>query len=125
MSTCIPRRWDLAVRAVLDAFSFVGISIAGWMNQHQHHGIEYLFGRKFGFSDGPIRSKSFHVERARLDRVTHMIHIRESTLYPPTSPASVFVGETKNKRCNLRCRPWAARCTARTASSFLVINFRC
>src|SRR6516165_9568557 len=30
------------MRAILDPFSFVVISIAGWMNQHQLHVIEYL-----------------------------------------------------------------------------------
>src|SRR5215472_18390922 len=30
------------MRAFLDPFSFVLISIAGWMNQHQQHVIEYL-----------------------------------------------------------------------------------
>ena len=30
------------MRAVLDPFSFVVISIAGWMNQHQQQVIEYL-----------------------------------------------------------------------------------
>ena len=45
----------------------------------------------------------------------HVTHISESTLDPEISPASVFVGETKNKRSNLRRRPWAARCTARAA----------
>src|SRR5215472_17489931 len=30
------------MRAILDPFSFVVISIAGWMNQHQQHLIEYL-----------------------------------------------------------------------------------
>src|SRR2546430_4081417 len=30
------------MRAGLDPFSFLVISIAGWMNQHQHHVIEYL-----------------------------------------------------------------------------------
>ena len=28
--------------ALLDPFSFVVISIAGWMNQHQQHHIDYL-----------------------------------------------------------------------------------
>src|SRR2546422_1929437 len=30
------------MRAALDPFSFVVISIAGWMNRHQQHVIEYL-----------------------------------------------------------------------------------
>ena len=30
------------MRGVLDPFSFVVISIAGWMNQHQQRVIEYL-----------------------------------------------------------------------------------
>src|SRR5256885_15527981 len=30
------------MHARFDPFSFVVISIAGWMNQHQHHVIEYL-----------------------------------------------------------------------------------
>jgi hypothetical protein len=51
------------------------------------------------------------------DRVTRqpVTDISESTLDPQISPASVFVGETKNKRSNLRRHPWAARCTARAA----------
>src|SRR5215471_6362399 len=30
------------MRAILDPFSFVVISIAGWMNQHQQHVVDYL-----------------------------------------------------------------------------------
>ena len=30
------------MRTALDPFSFVVTSVAGWMNQHQHHGINYL-----------------------------------------------------------------------------------
>src|SRR2546428_1783448 len=30
------------MRAVLDPFSFLVVSIAGWMNQRQHHVIDYL-----------------------------------------------------------------------------------
>src|SRR5262249_8919914 len=30
------------MRTALDPFSFLVTSIAGWMNQHQHHVIEYL-----------------------------------------------------------------------------------
>ena len=30
------------MRAALDPFSFLVTSIAGWMNQHQHHVIDYL-----------------------------------------------------------------------------------
>jgi transposase InsO family protein len=30
------------MQAVLDPFSFLVVSIAGWINQHQHHIIEYL-----------------------------------------------------------------------------------
>jgi hypothetical protein len=38
------------MRATLAPFSFVVISIAGWMNQHQQHVIEYLIeeNRFFG-----------------------------------------------------------------------------
>src|SRR2546425_482619 len=59
------------------------------------------------------------------DRVTrqHVTHISESTLDPQISPASVFVGETKNKRSNLRRRAWPARCTARAAVILLGNQF--
>ena len=30
------------MRTALDPFSFVVTSVAGWMNQHQHHVIDYL-----------------------------------------------------------------------------------
>jgi hypothetical protein len=30
------------MRAALDPFSFVVISIAGWMNQHQQHLVDHL-----------------------------------------------------------------------------------
>ena len=30
------------MRTALDPFSFMVTSIAGWMNQHQHHVIDYL-----------------------------------------------------------------------------------
>ena len=54
------------MRSALDPFSFVVISIAGWMNQHQHHVIEYLIeenrvlreqigNRRMRFSDNQRR----------------------------------------------------------------------
>jgi putative transposase len=54
------------MRATLDPFSFVVISIAGWMNQHQQHVIEYLIeenrvlreqigSRRMRFSDNQRR----------------------------------------------------------------------
>src|SRR5215468_10002512 len=54
------------MRAILDPFSFVVISIAGWMNQHQQHVIEYLIeenrvlreqigNRRLRFSDNQRR----------------------------------------------------------------------
>jgi hypothetical protein len=54
------------MRAILDPFSFVVISIAGWMNQHQRHAIEYLIeenrvlreligNRRLRFSDNQRR----------------------------------------------------------------------
>jgi hypothetical protein len=54
------------MRAILDPFLFVVISIAGWMNQHQQHVIEYLIeenrvlqeqigNRRLRFSDNQRR----------------------------------------------------------------------
>src|SRR6059036_2430041 len=54
------------MRASLDPFSFLVVSIAGWMNQHQHHVIEYLIeenrvlreqigNRRMRFSDNQRR----------------------------------------------------------------------
>jgi hypothetical protein len=54
------------MRAILDPFSFVVISIAGWMNQHQQHVIDYLIkenrvlreqigNRRLRFSDNQRR----------------------------------------------------------------------
>ena len=54
------------MRGILDPFSFVVISIAGWMNQHQQHVIEYLIeenrvlreqigNRRLRFSDNQRR----------------------------------------------------------------------
>jgi len=54
------------MRAALDPFSFVVISIAGWMNQHQQQVIEYLMeenrvlreqigNRRMRFSDNQRR----------------------------------------------------------------------
>ena len=54
------------MRAILDPFSFVVISIAGWVNQHQQHVIEYLIeenrvlreqigNRRLRFSDNQRR----------------------------------------------------------------------
>ena len=50
------------MRAIVDPCSFVVISIAGWMNQHQQHVIEYLIeenrvlreqrGSSFAFEGG-------------------------------------------------------------------------
>jgi hypothetical protein len=44
------------MRAVMDPFSFVVISIAGWMNQHQQQVIEYLM--EIAFSEN--RSRVVH-----------------------------------------------------------------
>jgi hypothetical protein len=54
------------MRAILDPFSFVVISMAGWMNQHQQQVIEYLIeenrvlreqigNRRLRFSDNQRR----------------------------------------------------------------------
>src|SRR5207249_8196252 len=54
------------MRAGLDPFSFLVVSIAGWMNQHQHRVIEYLIeenrvlrehvgNRRMRFSDNQRR----------------------------------------------------------------------
>jgi hypothetical protein len=54
------------MRAALDPFSFVVMSIAGWVNQHQQHVIEYLMeenrvlreqigNRRMRFSDNQRR----------------------------------------------------------------------
>src|SRR5437899_557851 len=54
------------MRALLDPFSLLVVSIAGWMNQHQQHLIDYLIeenrvlreqvsGRRLRFSDDQRR----------------------------------------------------------------------
>ena len=57
------------MRPALDPFSFLVISIAGWMNQHQQHVIDYLIeenrvlreqirNRRLRFSDDQRRPES-------------------------------------------------------------------
>ena len=63
------------MRAILDPFSFVVISFAGWMNQHQQHVIEYLIeenrvlreqigNRRLRFSDNQRRRLAVKGEKA-------------------------------------------------------------
>lgn len=75
------------MRAVLDPFSFVVISIAGWMNQHQQKVIEYLMeenrvlreqtgDRRLKFSDHQRRrlaAKARKLGRRLLERVATIV----------------------------------------------------
>ena len=62
------------MRAALDPFRFVIIAVAGWMNQHQHHVIEYLLeenrvlreqigGRRIRFNDDQRRRLAVKAKR--------------------------------------------------------------
>src|SRR5436190_23805496 len=62
------------MRTSLDPFSFVVIAIAGWMNRHQQHLIEYLMeenrvlreqigSRRLRFSDDQRRRLAVHAKR--------------------------------------------------------------
>ena len=54
--------------ACLDPFSFVVVSIAGWMNQHQQHVIEYLIkeNRVLREQIGNRRMRFTNSQRSRL-----------------------------------------------------------
>src|SRR6202521_1261005 len=56
------------MRACLDPFSFLVISIAGWMNEHQQHVIEYLIeeNRVLREQIGNRRMRFTNSQRCRL-----------------------------------------------------------
>src|SRR6266478_2286170 len=56
------------MRAALDPFSFLVVSIGGWMNQHQHHVIEYLIeeNRVLREQNGNRRMRFTDDQRRRL-----------------------------------------------------------
>ena len=77
------------MRAILDPFSFVLISIAGWMNQHQQHVIEYLIeenrdlreqigNRRLRFSDNQRRRLA-----ARAKKLGRRLLARVATIVTP------------------------------------------
>jgi len=41
------------MRTLLDRFSFLVVSLAGWMNQHRQYGIHYLIEEPWN-ADGPV-----------------------------------------------------------------------
>ena len=75
------------MRSVLDPFQVVVIAIAGWMNQHQHHVIEYLLeenrvlreqigSRRMRFNDDQRRRlavKAKRLSRKLLARVATIV----------------------------------------------------
>src|SRR5438105_10683769 len=75
------------MRARLDPFSFLMVSIAGWMNQHQHRVIEYLIeenrvlreqmgDRRMRFSDDQRRrlaAKAKKLGRKLLAEITTIV----------------------------------------------------
>src|SRR3989440_13022499 len=75
------------MRAALDPFAFVVISIGGWMNQHQQHVIEYLMeenrvlreqigDRRMRFSDNQRRrlaAKAKKIARRLLAQVATIV----------------------------------------------------
>src|SRR6266436_464831 len=75
------------MRPTFDPFSFVVISIAGWMNQHQQHVIEYLIeenrvlreqngNRRMRFTDDQRRrlaAKAKKLDRRLLARVATIV----------------------------------------------------
>ena len=75
------------MRALLDPFSFVVVSIAGWMNQHQQHVVHYLMEenrvlreqigkRKMRFNDDQRRrlaAKAKKIGRKILDDVATIV----------------------------------------------------
>src|SRR5437879_4729875 len=56
------------MRAGLDPFSFLVVSIGGWMNQYQHHVIEYLIdeNRVLREQNGNRRMRFTDNQRRRL-----------------------------------------------------------
>src|SRR5437879_9837830 len=85
------------MRTALDPFSFVVTFIAGWMNEHQHHVIDYLMeenrvlreqigNRRLRFSDDQRRrlaAKARNVGRKILAQVATIVT-------PVPSPGSGF-----------------------------------
>src|SRR5436309_5436544 len=75
------------MRVGLDAFSFLVISIAGWLNQHQQHVIEYLIeenrvlreqigNRRMRFNDSQRRNLAARAKklgRKLLSQVTTIV----------------------------------------------------
>ena len=75
------------MRSVLDPFQVVVIAIAGWMNQHQHHVIEYLLeenrvlreqigSRRLRFTDDQRRrlaARAKELSRGALAQVTNIV----------------------------------------------------
>ena len=75
------------MQSVLDPFQFVVTAIAGWMNQHQHHVIEYLMeenrvlreqigSRRIRFSDDQRRrfaAKAKRLGRKLLEQVATIV----------------------------------------------------
>ena len=75
------------MRTRLDPFSFLVVSLAGWMNQHQHHVIHYLIeenrvlreqigNRRMRFSDDQRRrlaAKAKKIGRKLLNEVATIV----------------------------------------------------
>jgi putative transposase len=77
------------MRAGLDPFSFLVVSIAGWMNQRQHHVIEYLIeenrvlreqlgNRRMRFSDSQRRRLA-----AKAKMLGRKLLAQVATIVPP------------------------------------------
>jgi len=85
------------MRAALDPFSLLVTSLAGWMNQHQQHVIEYLMeenrvlreqigNRRLRFSDDQRRSIGRESEDARAKAPRTGVNHRYSRNTPGVAP---------------------------------------
>ena len=87
------------MRSALDPFQMVVIAIAGWMNQHQHHVIEYLLeenrvlreqigSRRMRFNDDQRRRiavKAKRLGRKLLARVATIVTDRQEIRWKRSS----------------------------------------
>src|SRR5947209_4726431 len=91
------------MRAALDPFSFVVISIAGWMNRHQQQVIDYLVEENMRFRESALRAhrRDFRLSRPRpprggVDEKDAMLAILHLSVAGAT--------EDHSKRANLGCK---------------------
>src|SRR6266487_830678 len=95
------------MRTVLTPFSFLLVSLSGWMNQHQQHVIHYLIAenrvlreqignRRMGFSDGQRRrlaARAKTIGRKDVEICTKSTHSGKSAVNPAFLACQVIEGK--------------------------------